>query len=55
MQRKPLHKLLLHKCKQLHQNKLLKVQPRLQQILKPKQLPHKRVQPLTQRKLQFKP
>jgi hypothetical protein len=25
------------------------------QILKPKQLPHKRVQPLTQRKLQFKP
>ena len=34
MQRKPLHKLLRHKRKQL---------------------PHKRVQPLTQRKLQFKP
>ncbi len=33
-----------------------KLQPHLQQqILKPKQLPHKRVQPLTQRKLQFKP
>jgi hypothetical protein len=37
------------------QHKLFKAQPRLQQILKPKQLPHKRVQPLTQRKLQFKP
>jgi hypothetical protein len=43
------HKLLLH------QHKLFKAQLRLQQILKPKQLPHKRVQPLTQRKLQFKP
>ena len=40
---------------QQHQNKLRQVQPRLLQILKPKQLPHKRVQPLTQRKLQFKP
>ena len=45
MQLKPLHKSLLHKCK------LLKVQPRLQQqIHKRKQLPHKRVQPLTQPK-----
>ena len=50
MQPKPLHKSLLHKCK------LLKAQPRLQgQIHKRKQLQCKRVQPLTQRKLQFKP
>ncbi len=47
---KPQHKLLPH------QRKLFKAQPHLSlQILKPKQLPHKRVQPLTQRKLQFKP
>ena len=50
MQPKPLLKLLLHK------GKSLKAQLRLQQWThKPKQLPHKRVQPLTQGKLQFKP
>jgi hypothetical protein len=52
----PLTQRKLQSKLQQHQNKLLKVQPRQQgQILKPKSHRHKRVQPLTQRKLQFKP